>query len=827
MAIYKNGTYRARENNEYAALIAIDDYALVHAEELELHPSTQFIAKNACMNMESLKGAVIPEGVIGIGSCAFANCERLTFVELPSSLSMMSKDAFDGCDNLKTIVVKFDVNEQNREFLNFVPNVENIEVKDAQSVRAIVDNPEFYGKNALLLNLNDTLYGTTLRASVVTSNTFSVPENVDFIGERAVSSNGFVQNVNIGDNVTIIEREAFNGCKNLETVHIGSSLDSVGYGTFGNCPSLREFSVDANNDRYHAVDGNLYDNSNSLVRYAVGKSDEVLQIPSGILHMDEGACAGGVNLKQVVLPDGFRDINAFAFMGCKNLEHINIPDSVTYIDYNAFAHCSSLKEINLPANVDIDDSAFEYCRNLERVTVGDRVIEIHNAEDLENLSQTIRNIQSNVVVNNIEDLLASQTNDIEDLLASETNIYNKNTFLVEENGVLRYTVIHYDDVIIPDEVKAISCSAFSNERFDTGKLKQVYIGDSVEFIECMAFHRCESLENVHIGSNVREIESLAFCMCNSLQSFSVDEQNKYFTVIDGDLYSNTSLIRYAAGKSDSIFVMPSHISSMEEGAFEGASHLTRVVLSDNVKKISECAFNDCPNLSEVVIPNSVKFIGENAFFDCPSLKEITLPENITVDEYAFNGSSLEKVRIGDYVIEINNARDLANLPSTIEYIQNGIDLSQSVIIQSTLPHQYSSIIDEPDLFVKDNRLVMYSGDSTTFTVPNGIQGIESAAFADAKNLQTIIINDEFGDREHTISKRAFEGCEHLEQIVAPERWHGALQQWCPDVEISSLTEYAESKSINDNEITQNQVAQSNKDVSKDDVDKNDDVEFDF
>ena len=54
-------------------------------------------------NRESIKSAIIEDGVTSIGDYAFYNCVNLTSIEIPNGVTSIGDGAFDGCRNLNTI----------------------------------------------------------------------------------------------------------------------------------------------------------------------------------------------------------------------------------------------------------------------------------------------------------------------------------------------------------------------------------------------------------------------------------------------------------------------------------------------------------------------------------------------------------------------------------------------------------------------------------------------------------------------------------------------------------------------------------------------------
>ena len=70
-------------------------------------------------------------------------------------------------------------------------------------------------------------------------------------------------------------------------------------------------------------------------------------------------------------------INDSAFEGCKKLSKITIPNSVLEIGRNAFKGCISLRNLVIPNSItQIKDSAFEGCEKLSKITIPNSVLEI-------------------------------------------------------------------------------------------------------------------------------------------------------------------------------------------------------------------------------------------------------------------------------------------------------------------------------------------------------------------------------------------------------------------------------------------------------------------
>ena len=127
--------YKFKVENDFAALISINNIDIVHADDLpefvEIDnkyyplakiencafanctklssikiPSTmQLIKTGAFQNCQSLEEVILPEGLMILKSSAFAGCSSLTKVILPSTLKEIRCWAFAGCHSLKEIII--------------------------------------------------------------------------------------------------------------------------------------------------------------------------------------------------------------------------------------------------------------------------------------------------------------------------------------------------------------------------------------------------------------------------------------------------------------------------------------------------------------------------------------------------------------------------------------------------------------------------------------------------------------------------------------------------------------------------------------------------
>ena len=220
-----------------------------------------------------------------------------------------------------------------------------------------------------------------------------------------------------------------------------------------------------------------------------------------------------------------------------------------------------------------------------------------------------------------------------------------------------YGAISGSDVIsvtIPYGVTTIGEQAFAY----CDKLKSVTIPDSVTNIGYWAFFECNSLESIAIPGSVTSMGENPFVGCKKLKRIDVSPTNKYFTVIDGALFSKPDqcLLCYPIGLSKTEYSIPKGTRRIGESAFLYCDNLKSVTIPDSVTSIGYWAFHFCDKLESVTIPNSVRLIEYEAFSYCPSLKSVTIPDSVTSIGFCafYSCDSLTSITIPDSVTSIGD-----------------------------------------------------------------------------------------------------------------------------------------------------------------------------
>ena len=141
-----------------------------------LKPVTK-IYKYAFKDCQDLTSVNIPNSVTSIGAMAFSGCSSLTSIDIPDSVTSIGDSAFSNCSSLKS----FNINMiEEFEWLPFYVG-ENVESFEANS-----DNERYSSFDGVLFNKDRT---SLIQYPVAKEgNLYSVPSTVDYINPQAFYS---------------------------------------------------------------------------------------------------------------------------------------------------------------------------------------------------------------------------------------------------------------------------------------------------------------------------------------------------------------------------------------------------------------------------------------------------------------------------------------------------------------------------------------------------------------------------------------------------------------------------------------------------------------
>jgi len=294
-------------------------------------------------NCESLKTVFLPDGIEEIHVFAFKYCSGLKVIRLPQSLADdgtgsnpergISINAFIGCPQDMLIIgeegegkfgakaadyfdYRFESEYRLNRYQEFYATETGGIIANDDVVMEYTDTYEFpsayHTTDGDFVPLTRLTTGHTVNARCVI-----MP---DFLEEIATASFADVQ------------------C--IETVRM-NSVRSIGTMSFWNCRDL--------------VD---------------------IELPDGLVRIDDSAFEDCVSLTNVVLPESLESIGDSAFLDCVSITEIRIPSLLVWLPDGCFGR-TSITEITIPANITCVGASFFECEKLQSVVAeeGVRVFE--------------------------------------------------------------------------------------------------------------------------------------------------------------------------------------------------------------------------------------------------------------------------------------------------------------------------------------------------------------------------------------------------------------------------------------------------------------------
>ena len=269
------------------------------------------------------EGVITFDGEVkAIGDYAFTICDNLISMIIPDGVTEIGDFAFYWCDNITTVTIPDSVTEIG-----------------TSTFSACAKFAEFKGKYAADGGRCLIMDNAIIAYAEASGTTYTIP-----------------------DGVTSIREKAFSSCASLTSVTIPNSITSVGNAAFSSCASLVEFK-----GKYAADGGRCLIVDDTLVAYATG-SGTTYTIPDGVTKIEDGTFGACVSLTSVTIPDSVTEIGDTAFAFCASLTSVTIGNSVAEIGEYAFSGCMSLASVTIPDSVTkIGDSTFYTCYSLNSV----------------------------------------------------------------------------------------------------------------------------------------------------------------------------------------------------------------------------------------------------------------------------------------------------------------------------------------------------------------------------------------------------------------------------------------------------------------------------
>ena len=357
-----------------------------------------------------LKGILAFDGsVTTIGANAFAGCETLTGMTIPSTVTSIGESAFAGCTSLGA------------------PNTPS-----GADITEPTKGPNRSGETTFVIPEGVTSIGAHAFAGCTSLTSIIIPDSVTIIGDGAFEGCTNLTDINIPDTVTEMGENVFKGCTSITSVTIPDGVTSIDDYAFAGCSNLVSIDIP---ETVTSIGMHAFDDCENLVS---------INIPNGVERIEPFTFAACMALTKIKIPDGVKSIGSSAFESCFSLWNVSLPSSIEEIGNYAFAQCSSFTFFTIPSKVtQISDGLFYDCPQLSRIEIHGKVEGIGYAAFHGCTSLTSISIPSSVT--RIEDEVFNGCTGLNAIIMEAIN------HPVTENG-MEYTFVNTNDcpIFVPE-----------------------------------------------------------------------------------------------------------------------------------------------------------------------------------------------------------------------------------------------------------------------------------------------------------------------------------------------------------------------------------------
>lgn len=383
-------------------------------------------------------------------------------------------------------------------------------------------------------------------------------------------------------------------------------------------------------------------------------------------------------IKKVIIKKGVTSVSYEAFALCKNLNSVTIPSTVKTIGIRSF-YGTKISKITVPSKTKtIGQGAFGSCKSLKTIVMpGDFKLKLE--EDTDDKLWYVTSDQSAV------DTITFNTK----LKLANVSYLSANNLVVAKNdpsyqsieGVI-YTKDGKGIVRVPQKRTELKikegCTEFNMQSV-------LYNSTDSEGDE---FNNCSKLKKIVIPSSVKSINKIKY---KTDQADACDMHVDTIEIAPKDFDANSL---YALGSSlgknitiESLMkLLPDQITykdhmyiTKDHGLLKYDGKDANVEIPEEITWIAPEAFYRNETLKNVKLPSKITTIEENTFYGCSELEAVIIPDQVTmIGKSAFDectvlksvtfGKSLKVIK--DHAFASVNIRNFT-IPSGIQKIETG------------------------------------------------------------------------------------------------------------------------------------------------------------
>lgn len=350
-------------------------YGCSKIKNLELPESLTKLSRYCCssMGITSLK---LPSKITEIPEESFSVCTNLKEVALPENLTSIGVGAFSDCSKLESIELPASLTSVGIAAFSNCTSLSDMNYLGTAITWMQID---FASEKS-----NPLYYAHTWKVKGQTPTAINVMPAVERLRPYTFVGCTSLISVEAREGISSIGHDCFNGCTALESIKLPTSMTEIGEFAFSGCDAMKKLNVESIDSylriKMEGIDSNPMTYGADLyakqgLSYATIVEEVVF--PEDLTEVPDYILSGCTSVKKVVLNEGITRIGLSAFKGCSVLNDITLPQNVANIDKQAFSGCVALEEISIPDGcTSIGTQAFENCSSLTSVSLPSNITEI-------------------------------------------------------------------------------------------------------------------------------------------------------------------------------------------------------------------------------------------------------------------------------------------------------------------------------------------------------------------------------------------------------------------------------------------------------------------
>ncbi len=488
--------------------------------------------------------------------------------------------------------------------------------------------------------------------------------------------------------VTVIDSGAFQGNETITSVTVPSSVTEIETYAFEDCTNLSELKLPENiyffgrraikntaiyNDSKN-WDGNVLYFNNFLIEASMDIEGEY-KVKDGTTLIAGGAFTSNRDITSVIFPSSLKYVNDNAFQFCRNIEKVTLNEGLEVIDRGALSY-TSISEIKFPQSLRVIGNGALSDTNITK---------LHFPANVEVIDETA----------------------FTDVELKEVTVDSNNKNYYVTDGVL-FERYEFGDVLL--------CYPALKE------------GDSYTIPEGtydIGFAAFTGVKNLKVLNIPASLNYFFIYKANSIEKFTVDTANENYYSVNDSVYRklDKELIAYPSAKQGETFTTAEGTENVSFSVIQNNPYLKEITFTEGIKSI-DSAISNCENLETVNFPSTLEYLSVNVISNCPKLKAINFKG--TMAEFkAYNIYLYSESKTGLYAYCTDGTIELiapegTTTPTEPEEVTTAPTTApEEITTTATEPSASESVPAETTVTTPAESTATEPSENTTETVPEG------------------------------------------------------------------------------------------------------------